>query len=166
MSIPAAAQILIAAVTIALLLRIAWVDFSTQRIANRDALAVAALGAGGLAVTALQTGDWWAPGLAAIVGAIFFLVLFPFWLARKVGAGDVKLMAAAPFVCGSDGLMAFSILLLIFAAITAFLVKNPVLLPAPAFRHYVDKLDRKGVVPFGVPIAAALIGVVLARFWI
>lgn len=166
MSIPTAAQILIAAVTVALLLRIAWVDFTTQRIANRDALAIAALGAGGLAVTALQTADWWSLALAAIVSATFFLVLFPFWLAKKVGAGDVKLMISAPLVAGPEGLMAFSILLLIFAAITAFLVKNPLLLPAPAFRHYLDKLDRKGVVPFGVPIAASLIGVVLLRFWV
>lgn len=166
MSIPAAAQILIAAMTVALLLRIAWVDFATQRIANRDALAIAALGVGGLAVTALETADWWGLALAAIVSAVFFLVLFPFWLAKKVGAGDVKLMAAAPLVAGSEGLMAFSVLLLIFAAITAFLVKNPLLLPAPAFRHYLDKLDRKGVVPFGVPIAVSLIGVVLLRFWV
>ncbi|BCH33023.1 peptidase [Mesorhizobium sp. L-8-10] len=166
MSISAAAQILIAAVTVALLLRIAWVDFTTQRIANRDALAIGALGAGGLAVTALQTTDWWSLALAAIVSATFFLVLFLFWLAKKVGAGDVKLMAAAPLVAGPEGLMAFSILLLIFAAITAFLVKNPLLLPAPTFRHYLDKLDRKGVVPFGVPIAASLIGVVFLRFWV
>jgi hypothetical protein len=31
------------------------------------------------------------------------------------------------------------------------------------FRGYVLLMDRKGVVPFGVPIAAALIGVLLSQ---
>jgi len=36
-------------------------------------------------------------------------------------------------------------------------MKNPFLLPAGAFRLYIQHLDRKGVVPFGVPISVAAI---------
>ena len=48
-----------------------------------------------------------------------------FWLMCKVGAGNVKLLAVAPLVAGADNLFAFSLLLLLFAATTAFLVRNP-----------------------------------------
>ncbi len=88
---------------------------------------------------------------------VLFVVLFPFWVLRKVGAGDVKLMAVIPFLIGGTGLVVFSLLLLVFAVAMAVVVKNPFLLPAGAFRLYVQHLDRKGVVPFGVPISLAAI---------
>ena len=37
------------------------------------------------------------------------------------------------------------------------------LLPTPLFRQYLDHFERRGVVPFGVPIAASLIGVEVLR---
>ena len=37
------------------------------------------------------------------------------------------------------------------------------LLPAPLFRQYLQYFERKGVVPFGVPIAGALLGVEVLR---
>ena len=46
-------------------------------------------------------------------------VTIPFWLLRKVGAGDVKLLAVAPITTGGDDLFLFSLLLLVAAAITA-----------------------------------------------
>ncbi|RVB53881.1 prepilin peptidase, partial [Mesorhizobium sp. M7A.F.Ca.CA.004.06.1.1] len=54
-------------------------------------------------------------------------------------------------------LAVFSVLLLVFALATAVIVKNPFMLPAGAFRLVVQHLDRKGVVPFGVPISLAAI---------
>ena len=48
-------------------------------------------------------------------------------------------------------------LMLLFALVTALVVKNPTLLPEGAFRVYIQHLDRKGVVPFGVPISLASI---------
>jgi prepilin peptidase CpaA len=161
-----AGQILLQAVTVALLARIAVVDFRTQKITNRDVLVLAALGLAALVVQALwrieqlQGGVWWNVWMSLIVAAVLFAALLPFWLLRKVGAGDVKLMAAAPLVAGADGMLPFALLLLVFAALTALAVKNPMLLPAPLFRHYLEHFERKGVVPFGVPIAAALIGTI------
>ncbi|WP_163266896.1 prepilin peptidase [Chelativorans alearense] len=170
-----ATELLIAAIAIGLLVKIALVDFKTQKIANNDVLTLAILGLGSLLLQANlvgqgggvldqlnATGGWENAAIAVMAGGLLFLLLFPFWLLRKVGAGDVKLMGVAPLISGGEDLILFSLLLLAFTALTAFVVKNPMLLPAPAFRHYVEHLDRKGVVPFGVPIAAGLIGVVLA----
>ena len=95
--------------------------------------------------------------MRALAGLVLFLALFPFWALRKVGAGDVKLMAVIPFVIGGADLVIFSLLLLVFALATALIVKNPFMLPAGAFRLYTEHLDRKGVVPFGVPISVAAI---------
>jgi prepilin peptidase CpaA len=157
----AAIAIVVRALTIALMFRMAWKDFKTQKITNADVMALGCLGTSGLLLAAIASGSWWNLQVGAAAAVVMFLALFPFWLMRKVGAGDVKLMAAAPLVAGADNLFPFSLLLLVFAALTAFLVKNPLLLPAPAFRHYLEHLDRKGVVPFGVPISASLIGVLL-----
>ncbi|QKC85731.1 prepilin peptidase [Mesorhizobium sp. NZP2077] len=150
-------SLLLKALAIPLLARIAWLDFTTQKIANRDVLLLLCLGAGSLFLLLLRSGSWWEMGLSAAAGLVLFFALFPFWLLRKIGAGDVKLMAVVPFLTGGNDLVVFSVLLLVFALITAAAMKNPFLLPAGAFRIYVQHLDRKGVVPFGVPISVAAI---------
>jgi prepilin peptidase CpaA len=66
-------------------------------------------------------------------------------------------MAVVPLLIGGTDLMVFSVLLLVFALATALVVKNPFMLPEGAFRIYVQHLDRKGVIPFGVPISVASI---------
>ncbi|WP_296740508.1 prepilin peptidase [Mesorhizobium sp.] len=151
------ASLVLKALAIPLLARIAWLDFSTQRISNRDVLLLLCMGLGSLQLFAVQAGSWWDMGLSALGGVLLFVALFPFWVLRKVGAGDVKLMAAIPFLIGGDGLVVFTVFLLVFAVAVVALIKNPFMLPAGAFRLYVQHMDRKGVVPFGVPIAAAAI---------
>ncbi|RUW40338.1 MAG: prepilin peptidase [Mesorhizobium sp.] len=155
MSLLLAASLVFKALAILLLGRIAWIDFSTQRITNRDVLLLLCLGLAALQLQSLQSHSWLEMGVSALGGLVLFAALFPFWLLRKMGAGDVKLMSVTPFLIGSSNLAAFSVLLLVFAIATATVVKNPFLLPAGMFRHYVQHMDRKGVVPFGVPIAAA-----------
>lgn len=157
MSLLLAASLAFQGLAILLLGRIAWTDFSTQRISNRDVLLLLCLGLGALQFQSLQVHSWLEMGLSAFAGIALFLALFPFWLLRKIGAGDVKLMSVTPFLIGSSNLLIFSILLLAFAIATTALVKNPFLLPAGMFRHYVQHMDRKGVLPFGVPISAAAI---------
>lgn len=159
----AAAAILVKAVAIALLLRIAWTDFETQRIKNNDVLALSALGVAGLGLAASSSGSWFSLTIGLIAGAVLFIAMLPLWLLRKIGAGDVKLLAVAPLISGGDYLFAFALLLLFFAVLTAVVVKNPLLLPVAAFRRYIEVLDRKGVVPFGVPISASLIGVLVLQ---
>lgn len=149
--------LLLKVLAIPLLARIAWVDFTTQKISNRDVLLLFCLGAGGLLLLSLQSGSWWDMGLSAGAGLLLFVVFLPFWVLRKIGAGDVKLIAVVPFLISGGALAVFSVLLLVFALATAAIVKNPFLLPAGAFRLIVQHLDRKGVVPFGVPISLAAI---------
>ncbi|WP_292638899.1 prepilin peptidase, partial [Mesorhizobium sp.] len=88
--------LLLKVLAIPLLAWIAWLDFKTQKIANRDVLLLLCLGAGGLLLLSLQSGSWWDMGLSALAGLLLFVALFPFWVLRKVGAGDVKLMATVP----------------------------------------------------------------------
>jgi prepilin peptidase CpaA len=57
----------------------------------------------------------------------------------------------------------FSLVLLVAAVVTALVIKNPFLLPEGMFRRYVQFFDRKQVVPFGVPISAALIVVLVLQ---
>ncbi|MER9103794.1 prepilin peptidase [Mesorhizobium sp. M0848] len=149
--------LLLKVLAIPLLARIGWLDFTTQKISNRDVLLLLCLGAGGLLLLSLQSGSWWDMGLSALAGLLLFVALFPFWALRKIGAGDVKLLAVVPFLIGGSDLAVFSVLLLVFALATAVIVKNPFMLPAGAFRLVVQHLDRKGVVPFGVPISLAAI---------
>jgi prepilin peptidase CpaA len=157
MTVLLTASLVFKGLAILLLGRIAWTDFSTQRISNRAVLLLLCLGLGSLQFEALQAHSWLEMGISAFGGAALFLALFPFWLLRKVGAGDVKLMSVMPLLIGGSNLTVFSVLLLVFAVATAALIKNPFLLPAGMFRHYVQHMDRKGVVPFGVPISGAAI---------
>ncbi|AEH87119.1 prepilin peptidase [Mesorhizobium opportunistum] len=149
--------LLLNVLAIPLLARIAWLDFKTQKITNRDVLLLLCLGAGRLLLLSLQSGSWWDMGLSAIAALLLLVAFFPFWVLRKVGAGDVKLMAVMPFLTSGSGLVLFSMLLLVFALITVTVVKAPFMLPEGAFRLYIQHMDRKGVVPFGVPISVAAI---------
>ncbi|PBB20491.1 prepilin peptidase [Mesorhizobium sp. WSM4313] len=159
------AALLVRALTIPLLAKIAWVDFTTQKIANRDVLMLLCLGLGSLQLVSVQAGSWWDMGLDAIAGLVLFIAFFPFWVLRKVGAGDVKLMAVTPFLIGGSDLAVFSVLLLVFAIGTATVAKNPFLLPAGMFRYYAQRMDRKGVVPLGVPISAAAICTIVLQVY-
>src|SRR5258708_698838 len=119
-----AASLVLKALAVPLLARIAWLDFTTQKISNRDVLLLLCLGAGSLQLLSVESGSWWDMGLTALAGLLLFIALFPFWALRKVGAGDVKLMAVVPFLIGGNGLLVFAVLLLVFALATALIVKN------------------------------------------
>ncbi|TPN89352.1 prepilin peptidase [Mesorhizobium sp. CU2] len=152
-----AVSIILKALAIPVLARVGWTDFTTQKISNGNVGVLLCLGLGSLQLMSVESGSWWDMGMSTLAGLLLFVVLFPFWALRKLGAGDVKLMAVMPFLIGGSGLALFSILLLVLALATAMVMKFPFMLPEGAFRVYIQHLDRKGVVPFGVPIAAAAI---------
>ena len=160
-SLATAFDILLSGVIVAILVRIAVSDFKTQKIRNREVLWVGLAGAAKLVLHAWQSGAWRDAELAVGAAVLLFVLLFPFWLARKVGAGEVKFIAVAPLVAGGENLPVFCLTLLALTIVTALAVKNPLLLPAPVFRQYLEHFDRKGVVPFGVPIAGALLVVTM-----
>jgi prepilin peptidase CpaA len=158
-----AVSIALKLVLIAVLCRIGFLDFTRQKIRNNDVLLVVALGVAVMIVGWLAGEEPWRIGLGVAAALVLFCLLIPFWIMGKVGAGDVKFMASAPLVTGGGDLFLFSIVLLIAAVLTALVVKNPLLLPEGMFRGYIQHLDRKQVVPFGVPISAGLIVVLLLQ---
>ena len=168
-------EIPLIAVIVALLVRIGLVDFRIQKIANRDVLALAVLGLCWGVLRVVQTppelrGDaWLAFWLGMALAAALFLVGLVFWLMRKMGAGDVKLLGAAPLVTGGEHLLLFSVALLASVLVTVAVIRYPLILPQPFFARYIEHLDRRRIVPFGVPISAAVIVVAVyelaARPW-
>jgi prepilin peptidase CpaA len=92
-----------------------------------------------------------------ILAAVLFVVMFVFWLMRKVGAGDVKLLSVTALLVGFQFSMVFALLLLACTVLTYAIMKQPMLLPERMFREYVASLSRFDRVPFGVPISAAAI---------
>ena len=76
----------------AVLAHVAWCDVRWRRIANRDVLLLAALGA---AAAVLEVSPFGLDLGQALLGmALALLALLPFYLLRWMGAGDVKLAAA------------------------------------------------------------------------
>ncbi|WP_245266166.1 prepilin peptidase [Mesorhizobium sp. L103C119B0] len=82
-------------------------DFTTQKISNAIVLLLLGLGLGSLLLVAVQSGSWWDMGLSVAAGLLLFVVFFPFWALRKVGAGDVKLMAVMPHWSAAPALLCF-----------------------------------------------------------
>ncbi|MCZ8515877.1 A24 family peptidase [Paenibacillus filicis] len=102
-----------------LLLACAFVtDVTKQRIPNRLTLPAAAAG---LLVHAVMEG--WSGLLFAAAGlACGFAPMFALYLARAVGAGDVKLFAAAGSILGAWYTLYAMYLSLVFAGILALLI--------------------------------------------
>jgi prepilin peptidase CpaA len=94
---------------------------------------------------------------SAIMAVVFFIFMLVFWLMRKVGAGDVKLLSVTIFLIGFQFSMVFALLLLVCTILTYAIMKQPMLLPERMFREYVASLARFDKVPFGVPISTAAV---------
>jgi prepilin peptidase CpaA len=149
------ASIVVKAGIIVILIAIARSDFNTQKIRNQD-LAYLLMASLALCAVRFAAGQsTWAVLLEAAAGAGLFAVLFLFWMLRKLGAGDVKLLAIVPLVVGMEGAMTFTVGLLALTTLTYALTKFPVLVPQRWFKNYLVGLGRTGRIPFGVPISAA-----------
>ena len=153
----AAAELFLKAAAIVLLIRVAVTDFRQHKIFNAELLSLLALALAVVLTESLRLQST-IPALgAAAASAAIFVVLIGFWLARKVGAGDVKLFTIVPLLVGYSGALPMVLALLVFTLTTYLVMKFPALLPERWFRVYAQSLDSTGRVPFGVPIAAATI---------
>lgn len=137
------------------MLRIAWRDFWTLRISNRDVAVLLAMAL--LTRAAMGFPGGWAD-LAA--GALLFVMGVLFWLMRMMGAGDAKLYLPLGILIGWAGLVPFAVLLLPVSLIFMGLVAlGPRVLPggwAAVARLAQIRAQRR--VPYGVPmVATALI---------
>jgi len=145
------------AISVLMLVRIGVSDFKTQRIRNEHMRELFAVALGILVATYFVTGDGMAVGLTIAAAAVVFVLLLAFWLAGKLGAGDVKLLTTVPLIIGVSGSAPFVVAFLVFTLATYFIAKFPNMLPERWFRVYIQNLAKSGRVPFGVPIAAATI---------
>ena len=137
-----------------ILLRICWTDFFHLKIWNRDLLALFGVTMAYLVVA--RPDDL---GLRLGLAAILFSVSFVFWLLHTLGAGDVKLFAAAGLLIDPTDAFGFVVLILVFVAAILIVDRGTVVLrfvPQVAGRRVLELVDT-GRVPYGVPIALATI---------
>lgn len=140
-------------------------DFKTQKIRNRDIGFLLMTGIGIRILDWVQHSDRFGLDLtgrynfigSVVLSVALFVVLFVFWLLKKVGAGDVKLLGVVPLVVGFQHSLVFAIMLMVCTLLMVLAMKQPMLLPDRLFREYVASLARFDRVPFGVPISAAAI---------
>ena len=151
------AHLVLKAVAIGLLFRIALIDFREHKIHNISVLALLAVAVALVALSIVKQGGIFGAGVTVAVSAALFTVLFLFWLGGKVGAGDVKLLGIVPMLVGYQAMLPLAIAMLAFSMAVVLLMRYPVLLPESWFRTYIQGLGTTGRIPFGVPIAAAAI---------
>jgi prepilin peptidase CpaA len=153
----AAAELFLKAAAILVLVRIAITDFRQHKIYNSELLSLLALALTIVLTEATRLQSTTPALIAGAASAAIFLALIVFWVLRKVGAGDVKLLTIVPLLVGYTGALPMMLMLLALTLFTYLVMKFPVLVPERWFRIYAQSLDSTGRVPFGVPIAAATI---------
>jgi prepilin peptidase CpaA len=142
-------------------------DVRERLIANRLSLLLLGLGLAHHMATAASVAAWLAiAGGAFAAAAIVFLVGFALWRLGGLGGGDVKLLVAATFFVGLDGvLLLFTGTALAGGALALAYLLVPTYLPVLASRFTgPDALASDGPrrsLPYGVAIAAGLASVVV-----
>lgn len=137
-----------------------YTDFTRFKITNATILSLLAIGCAAKFVIGSST---ILPDL--ITAGLLFALTFVFWLARALGAGDVKLLTVSGFIIGSGNILefavyilAFSFLLLVAAAFSGFLLFLPTVV-----NQQLVAIIQKGKVPYGVPISLAAIAILSFR---
>jgi prepilin peptidase CpaA len=142
------------------LLRIAWHDFQTFRIRNRDVVILSAMVALLLALRGFA-GIW--PDLLA--GGLLFGLGFVLWLLRMMGAGDVKLYLPLGVLVGWALLPVYVVFLLI--ASLGLLLALWIARRAPSqggpVRARLAQIAASGKVPYAVPMAIGAIVTLLPQ---
>ena len=143
------------------LLVIAWRDFWTLRIGNKDVAILLALAA--LTRAAMGFPGGWAD-LAA--GLILFVLGVVFWLLRMMGAGDAKLYLPLGILIGWQGLLPFALLLLpvSVAVLGLMALGRRTLPPASRLGQRLQAIAARRAIPYGVPMVIAAI-ISLAMIW-
>lgn len=146
---------------------LAWVivcDFTTLRIPNRLPLAIALLFA--VHVAADPGGvDWLGGLLTALAVFVVAIVLFHF---RVMGGGDVKLMAAVALWAGPGEILGFLLVTSLVGGLLAVIAVTPLrFVVAEALESLgggkTVKGALRGVVPYGIAIAAGGLAVAAAQ---
>lgn len=143
---------------------IAWRDFLTYRISNREVLIF-------LALVILLLLLRWMQGLGAdipadlLAGTLLFALGFVMWLAGAMGAGDVKLYFPLGVLVGWALLPVYVVFLLLASVLMLGAVWWGRRFPREQgrVRARLTEIALAGKVPYGVPMALAAILTVLPR---
>lgn len=142
------------------LIVIAWEDFKTFRIRNRN---IAVLIVMYLILEAFDQFSGFKGDLAAAI--LLFSVGFVFWTFGLMGAGDVKIYLVVGLLTGWADMLYFVFWLMIFSLILmAFIVSPlPQAIQSTSFGRRLKEIKSKRNAPYGVAIAFAMIAVLLSR---
>lgn len=154
------ADILASSLSLVLLARIAWIDFRTLRIANRDVLVLTAVAA--VLLIPGVTPEGWANLVPAFV---LFALGVLFWLLRAMGAGDAKLFFPLGILIGFPGLVIFALGLLPFSLVFLLLTRlaKRGLTGQGAVSLRLAEIAAGRGIPYGVPMALAAALAILFR---
>ena len=153
----AATILLLKAVGVIMLVRIAVTDFRLHKIFNAHLVPLLAVALALIILDCMQKQSFMPAVGAGAAAGLIFVAMIGFWFAGKVGAGDVKLLTIAPLLVGYAGALPMMLGLLVFTLVTYFVMRFPRVLPKHWLQVYAESVKNKGLVPFGVPIAAAAI---------
>lgn len=152
----AVAQVIGLWLCLACLAVIAWRDFLTYRITNRDVLILLGLVALLLLLRGAQAGvAQILPDL--IAGTLLFALGFVMWMAGAMGAGDVKLYFPLGLLVGWALLPVFVMFLLLASVLMLLAVWLARRFPRDhgRLRARLTEIAQAGKVPYGVPMALA-----------
>ncbi|AWB49516.1 hypothetical protein HYN69_14310 [Gemmobacter aquarius] len=157
---PGIVDLAVSGIAMALLARIAWIDFQTLRIANRDVLVL--IGTVAVLVVPGVTPYGWANLLP---GVILFALGVLFWLLRSMGAGDAKLFFPLGILIGWQGIATFALCLLPFSLLFLGLAKLGAAgrLGQGGLATRLATIGRGRGIPYGVPMAFSAIAATLWR---
>jgi Flp pilus assembly protein protease CpaA len=133
-------------VTAGVLFYAAWNDLRRQRIPNELIVVLTIL----YVIHAVVSGRWVEMHWNFALAFVMFLIMVVFYIWKTMGGGDLKLVTVGFLWAGFSCALPFTVLLLAFALIHAFLVKM-------GFVAAVGQDGRR--VPFAPAIGAALIGI-------
>ena len=145
------------AVAVIMLVRIAISDFRLRKIFNEHLLQLLAVALALVVLDCMQKQSFMPAVGAGAAAGLVFLTTIGFWLAGKVGAGDVKLLTIAPLLVGYAGTLPMMLGVLAFAILTYVVMRLARFMPKRWFLAYSEVSEKKGPIPFGVPIAAAAV---------
>lgn len=145
-------NIAVSGMALLVLARIAWIDFVSFRIPNRDVLVLMAVTAP-LLLPGVTPEGWlniWPALLLFILGVLF-------WLARAMGAGDAKLFFPLGILIGWQGVAVFAIALLPFSLVFLALARmgRRGWLGQGPLGVRLGEIGAARGIPYGVPMAFA-----------
>ncbi|MCB2401393.1 A24 family peptidase [Rhizobium ruizarguesonis] len=158
--------IVINSLSVLLFLYAAWTDFRTWKIPNTIVLALVALYA--LRAVAVMLGSedvgaalFASSGIGGDVGAglLMFTLGVMLWAFRLFGAGDAKLFLPIGLFVGWQGMLPFSLLLLVLGIVTLLVLRLPVPLRVAhlAFFMRIEEIRASRKIPYGVVMVFAVL---------